>query len=428
MKSPFRTIYNLFVFPAILIGVKILSPFISKVRRGLKGRVGLIERAIAFRQRIKDKPVLLFHCASAGEFEALRPIAKEFDREKISLAVSYFSPSAVKAAEKSEEFEFTDYSPADSKKLVDRYLDVVRPSVIAITKHDVWPNFVWSAHERNIPVFLINGNFHSKSLKMLPGVKQFHREVYSVFTTIMTVSEEDCSRAKDIVGNGVRVENVGDSRYDQTLSRAEREINFPSGLKEACAGRKVLIAGSTHFDDENLLIPILSEIKKQIPDLLTLIVPHDPSPKAQRRILDFCIQSGVQLKDLDANLPLEGSEAILINRTGILADLYRLGDIAYIGGGFGKGVHSVLEPMAHGLPVICGVNIDVSYEARVASKLGIVAVVQGRGQTKKVLLEWLSDEKLANELKMKTKGFVLENSGRAKRIAGMLKEVLVGRA
>lgn len=400
-----------------------MSLFVSKIRTGLAERNGLVNRVLAFRAHIADKPVLLFHCASAGELEALKPLAHEFDRNRVALAVSFFSPSARTALKKSDEFDFADYSPIDSSARVQAYLDALRPSVIAITKHDIWPNLVWQAHDRGIPVFLINGNFHANSLRLWPVVRQFHSRVYTAFTEIMTVSDADADQARRFVGKHVPVRAMGDSRFDRVLARSQRKAELPAAVEQACAERKVIVAGSTHPDDEQLLLPILPRLASGIPGLLALVVPHDPSPKARRRIFDLCSQHKLRVHDLDQGAVPQDARVLLINRTGMLADLYRVGQIAYVGGGFGKGVHSVLEPMANGLPVCCGPNIVVSHEASLARQEEIVSVVTGRKQLEAQLKVWFTDEALTS-LRERVYHFVQAHTGAARRMAARLKEAM----
>ncbi len=427
MSSAFyRAAYNRMILPLLWGGSRAFAPFIPKVRAGLAGRVGLVERVALFRRK-EARPVVLFHCASAGELEALRPLAQEFDRAQVALVVNYFSPSARAAAQKGSDFDFADYSPLDMADDVKRYLDALQPSVVAITKHDIWPNLVWQAHDRGIPTFLINGNFHAKSLRLWPVARQFHAAVYAAFAEIMTVSSEDAGRARFIVGDSVRVEAMGDSRFDRVLARIARKAPLPEGVEAACAGRPVLVAGSTHADDEQLLLPVLSELAERVPGLLTVIVPHDPSKKAKARIADLCSQYNLKLRDVDQKLNVSDAQVLLINRTGILADLYRVGQVAYVGGGFGKGVHSVLEPMAAGLPVMTGPNIGVSHEARMAEMEKILAVVTGRRQVTTLLADWLTRADFEAVLRTPARAFVEARSEASRRIAKRLREALDAR-
>lgn len=419
-----RTCYDRVILPLLWGGSIVLSPFAEKIRAGLRGRRGLLARAVDYRRRIGARPVILFHCASAGELEALRPVVEQLDRRIADVALSFFSPSAKSALRDPQEFNFADFAPIDARRSVGEYFDALRPAVIAVTKHDVWPNFVWAAAERRIPLFLINGNFHPRSLKLLPGARGFHRSFYGHFTEIMTVAPDDAANARRIAGDAVPVTVAGDSRYDRVLNRTACEHALPPGIAAICETRTVLLAGSTHEDDEELLIPVLRRLSQCVPDLLTIIVPHDPSARAFRRVRDRTRRAGLQLQDSDAAGTDATPDVLLVNRSGMLADLYRLGRIAYVGGGFGKGVHSVLEPMANALPVLCGPQIAVSHEAREARRRGLLHVVTNRRDVEATASAWLTDDVALERLRTSARAFVEDNSGAAARIAARLHEAL----
>lgn len=422
--NAYRFIYNRVILPTLWGGSNVLAPFHGKVRDGLNGRRGLLGRARAFRETIGERKVLLFHCASAGELEALKPIAAEFDRNRVAVAVSHFSPSARTALRQCCEFDFADFSPIDLIRDVREYLQTLRPSVVAITKHDIWPNFAWETAGLGIPLFLINGNFHAASSRQWPLVRQFHAAVYSGFREVMTVSDADTLRARRLVMDAERVRTVGDARYDRVLARAREQRPLPEGVSEHCRNRWGIVAGSTHPDDEELLLPLVRKLTESDPSFLLLLVPHDPSPRARRRILAQCRRYGLRCEDLDDGKKSLDSEVLMINRTGVLADLYSVGRMAYVGGGFGRGVHSVLEPMANGSPVVCGPNIGVSHEAGEAETLEIVRVVTGRRHC----FEWISvlmrDTTRLEELRHQARNFVESRSGVARAIAARLKECL----
>jgi 3-deoxy-D-manno-octulosonic-acid transferase len=425
VNVPFhRRLYDRLILPLLWGGSRVSALFVPKVREGLEGRKDLLHRVRDFRAQCGQRKILLFHCASAGELEALKPLTHEFNRKRIALVLSYFSPSARQALRASTEFDFADYSPIDAPELVAEYVDALRPDVIAITKHDIWPNFVWAAHDRNIPLFLINGNFHAQSLRLWPAIRQFHAAVYRSFTELMTVSEDDAQRARRIVGADVLVRVVGDSRYDRVLMRMAERRPLPNPLEQICTDRTALVCGSTHEDDENLLVPVLAKLSAQNSRLLAIFVPHDPSPKARHRLLDLCHTYKLTLWDCDNSEPYQNESAILVNRSGILADLYRVGSVAFVGGGFGKGVHSVLEPMACGLPVLCGPKIVVSHEARVAEPEGILHTVRNRPSCEAILTEWFSDPVALTKLRERTSDFVRKRAGAVHQIAARLQEAL----
>jgi 3-deoxy-D-manno-octulosonic-acid transferase len=423
-----QILYNGLILPVIWGGSYVLWPVSPKIRKGLRERRNLVSRVREFRGRPELRPLIHFHCASAGEFESLVPLARGFDRQRFALSVSYFSPSARPVAGPSHDFDFADYSPIDCRRHTAEFLDALRPALVAITKHDVWPNFVWAARERGIPLFLVNGNFHAGSLRLKPVMRSLHREVYRSFSGILAVSEEDARRARLLTGEGTSVEVMGDSRFDQVLARVDQRRPLPADLEQAAQGRPVLVAGSTHMDDEQLLLPVIPRLRERIPNLLTVVVPHDPSARARGRILDLCSQHRLTAHDLDGAFHDEVAAVWLVNCTGMLADLYRVGQVAYVGGGFGKGVHSVLEPLAAGLPVVCGPHIGVSNEARVAESEGVLHVVRQRRPAEEKLGSWLSNPEGLDDMKRRAIAFVRERSGAAPRIRARLIEAVDARA
>lgn len=367
-----KAIYNGFAYPALSAGARLAAVFSSKLRKGLLGRRKVAANANDFRESYPNARVVLFHCASAGELEGIKPLAAACRQRGFAPCVSYFSPSA-EATLHPGEFEFADFSPYDSVLSVRDYYSALKPEVILISKHDVWPNMVWQAAEMGIPIWLINGNFHPGSLKSLPGLRYFHQAIHSKLDGILTVSEDDAARAKSISGGKARVAAVGDSRYDRVCARAEQKRIPNPDWDAALRSKPCLIGGSTHEKDESLLLRAFTRIRVEQPDLRLLVVPHDPSDAAIRRILDRATAEGLLCSSIsDA---ADDTDVWVINQSGILADLYQYGTLAFVGGGFDRGIHSVLEPMVHGLPVICGPNIAVSREARDAQTEGLLFTV-----------------------------------------------------
>lgn len=359
-----KLLYNLFAYPALSVAAHIAALFSPKLREGLRGRRRVAGQARAFRERNNTARVVLFHCASAGELEGIKPLAACCRERGFVPCVSYFSPSA-KTALGPDSFAFADFSPFDSMHQVRAYLRALRPETVLISKHDVWPNLVWQCAEMKIPVWLINGNFRGGSFKRWPGARAFHRAIHERLSGILTVSEEHAERARAIAGKHVFVASVGDSRFDRVLARAREQRNPLDGRQSILEQKRWIIGGSTHLRDEILLLEAFAQIRHDHPGLGCLVVPHDPSESAVGRIEATAQQFGLTCAEVDRTTT--APDVLIVNRSGILADVYRYGTLAFVGGGFDRGVHSVIEPMAHGLAVICGPNTDVSREAQEAA-------------------------------------------------------------
>lgn len=367
-----RFVYNLVFYPVLSVGAHIAALFSRKLRRGLIGRYGVSARTRQFRTNNSSARIVLFHCASAGELEGVKPLAAECAKRGFLPCISYFSPSA-ETAFKPGDFAFADFSPFDSAQAARTYFMALKPDVVLITKHDVWPNFVWQAKELDIPIWLVNGNFHTASTKSWPGIRAFHRAVFSSLRGILAVSDEDANRAVQLVGNGPKVVSIGDSRFDRVWARSQAGNKPLAEFAGELVNRTILVAGSTHDRDDALLISSLAAIRRECPELQLLIVPHDPSDASVESIKRRAEGAGHTCAEI--TVAGSSSDVLIVNRSGILADVYQYGTFAYVGGGFDHGVHSILEPMAHGLKVICGPKIDVSREASVAMSEGLLAVV-----------------------------------------------------
>lgn len=417
--------YRYFILPILWGGFHVLSLFNRKVRLGLQGRRGLEKRARDTRASLGDRPLILFHCASMGEFEALHPITKKLTPKKIALGVIYFSPSAETAAKKSDCFAFADYSPQDTRRTVRRFLRALRPLALVITKHDVWPNLIWECQSLGIPVFLVNASFPANSRQFWPIVRSFQRALTMSFRSILAVSPDDAKRARRITLQNVPIIVAGDSRYDRVtdhIHRATAEIPFP---QQRFVGRFVLVAGSTHTRDEEIVLPAVASVIRRHSQLLCLLVPHDPEPSALKSIQASCAAAGLDfllLSQWRDGTPL--GQVLCVDRVGILAALYGLGHLAYVGGGFDKGVHSVLEPMAYGLPVLSGPNIEVSHEAQVAKTRGILQVATDADQVEAWIERLIADERARDQIGEKARVFMKERLGAAERIADFLQKEL----
>lgn len=411
VKHPFaKLFYNGLAYPLLSLFAGLGALFSSKLRTGLRGRVGLADRARAFRAAHADAKLVLFHCASAGELEGTKPLAAACRARGWTCAVSYFSPSAISAL-KSGEFDFADYSPRDSVRSARDYLSALRPDVIWISKHDVWPNLVWQARALGIPVWLINGNFHAQSKKRFPLLRQFNQAIHSELEGILTVSEDDAQRARQVAGASVRIFAVGDSRFDRVYARAQQAPGPPSDVVASVGGRKVVLGGSTHARDEELLLPAFAELKTTVSDVCLLVVPHDPSEGAVARITGAAELCGLSVGEPGL---AKTYDVIIVNRSGVLADLYRSASVAYVGGGFDRGVHSVIEPMAHGCEVMCGPGISVSREANEARELALLDVVTGREELVQALMKRHTNRRRSDVLQ-----FVSTRAGVVDRILNL---------
>ena len=363
----------------------------QKMRDALNGRSkGIRGWTIS---KSDDKPVVMIHVASAGEYEGARAlIDRLIEKDEVRIAVSFSSPSAKSPVESTEGLYAFGFLPMDY--LIDQLQLLARldPVVVLIFKHDFWPNLLRAASALKIPIGLINANFHAKSKRNFPVIKGFHKLFMKHLTFIWTVSEADSVRIEPLLTGRIELAVGGDTRYDRVLRRAELGQERFESLMEALGESKVIIAGSSWPPGEKIVYGAFANLRKQHPELKLLIAPHEPTAEALQRNIDAAKSIGTSVIKLSQwqgeNIE---ADAILVDGMGILADIYAVGWAAYVGGGFGQGVHSVIEPAAHGSPVAFGPNHHVSHEAGLLVKNGGGYVVETATDLENLWGKWLDD-------------------------------------
>jgi 3-deoxy-D-manno-octulosonic-acid transferase len=423
-----RTFYDLIVVPTMWVGFHACSPFVKKVSQGIRGRVGWKQalRNWADSQH-GDKPIWLFHAASVGELEALRPIIDQLDqRGSVRVVVTVFSPSAYGTVRKIPGVELLTYLPFDLIENQRFLLDALRPALVAVSKHDIWPNLLVAAQERHIPTALVNANIHSGSMKIYPGSKWFNSWLFSMFDGIATVSESHTKRLQPFLDSHVMCETLGDSRYDRVAERVNTRSDHVAAKAELLKDRQVLVAGSTHPHEEQLLVSAVVELLPEFPDLFVIWVPHDPEPHELSGLEQHFQAHDLKTARWSNNKSFDGMSGVIVDVVGILAELYSLGDIALVGGGFDKGVHSVIEPSAAGLPVLFGPRYHISQEASYLLERGGGFVFRNRKELTTLLRSFLDS---SDRLKLKTaackaKSVVDENLGASERIINFLDNII----
>jgi len=342
------------------------APFSAKLRRGLDGRRGMRARVDAAAPGLQG--CVWFHATSVGEYEQALPIVRRLrEVDTGPVAVTHFSPSGRDYAREHPCADHHDYLPLDRPADVAAVMAAWRPRALVFVKYDCWPALVRAADEAAVPVLLLSGALPTRSVRHHGPLRPFFRAVFDRFAQLGVGSEADRRRFVSGLGVSAPVTVSGDTRAEQVLARfeASRDDGLAASLRGW--GERRLILGSTWPRDEALWWPVLPRLLRDDPGLNVVIVPHEPEPGRLAAIERACAERdlGVQrLSDRDAARPGAGdARCLLVDRVGVLAALYRAGDLAYVGGSFTTGVHSTLEPAAASLPVLFGPRIDNAEEA-----------------------------------------------------------------
>src|SRR5574341_366087 len=299
-------------------------------------------------------PPVWIHAASVGEGLAALPVCRRLRaaRPATPIVLSYTSSSS-RRWPVGWPLDYADFLPADEPGPVAAMLEALRPRLLIFSRADVWPELAWAALARQRPVALVGGAVSRRSGRLRWPVRRMLRSVYRGLAYAGAASGPDGAR---LLRLGVRpdiLEITGDPRHDQVIERVPDWAAVRPLSSWAAAG-DVLVAGSTHPQDDRLLLEAYSHVRQRRPAARLLLCPHQPGPARTT-----WIQARAHGLGIDA-LPWRGdsmdreTSCVILERMGVLADLYLLGMLAYVGGGLGSGVHAVIEPAACALPVIVG--------------------------------------------------------------------------
>ncbi|MCF8246271.1 MAG: 3-deoxy-D-manno-octulosonic acid transferase [Saprospiraceae bacterium] len=352
-------IYN-FLTQAYFFGIKLTGLWNDKARLWAQGRVGVfdkIEREISAK-RVDNQRLVWMHCASLGEFEQGRTVMEALKKAHpaVLLLLTFFSPSGYEIRKNYPQADWVFYLPPDSKSNAQRFLSLVKPDLAIFVKYEFWYYYLQGLAERTIPTLLVSAIFRPSHpfFKWYGGL---HRKMLGFFDEILVQDEASSQLLAKLNLKNVTV--AGDCRVDRVIEIAKKPKDLPL-VKAFCGESPILICGSTWPADEAILNPIFADEKFK--DWKFILAPHDVQPAHLQAIESSLSVFHFRFSQLESTNSSE-ARLLLIDNIGLLSSLYYFGKIAYIGGGFGHGIHNTLEPAAYGLPVIFGPNYQKFEEA-----------------------------------------------------------------
>ncbi|MDH3269149.1 MAG: 3-deoxy-D-manno-octulosonic acid transferase, partial [Ignavibacteria bacterium] len=394
-----------------------ISLFNKKIRSGISGRKRIFEELILSRLTLDvSKKVIWFHSSSLGEFEQAKPIIEKLKKETdVKIVVSFFSPSGYENSKKYPYADIITYLPFDSKWRVKRFIEVISPSMVVFMRYDIWPNYIWALKKKKIPCLLVDATMKKNSLRKLPLMKSFHKYLFEDFTKILTVSDGDAEGFRSFNCKKVKIKVVGDTRFDRVYSRSRASRESKIINKEVLEGSKILVAGSTWPQDEDVFIPSFLKLLKFDKSAVMIIAPHEPTLLHLEKLEhEFAGQASfIRLSNINN---YTDQRIIIVDSIGVLSILYRYADVAFIGGSFKINVHNVLEAAVYGVPVLFGPKIDNSQEAKKLVEAGGAIMIDDKKSFYRSLRKLFSDNELMKECGRKSFEFVHNNVGTTDRI------------
>ncbi len=367
------------------------------------------------------KKRIWFHCASLGEFEQGRPLIDKLKLNDPSLVIilSFFSPSGYEIRKDYPNADLVCYLPVDTRKNAEIFLDLVSPSYIVFIKYEFWLHYFEAINRRNIPLFLVSVLFRPSQI-FFKWYGIFFRKILNNINHFFV---QDVNSAKLLEKLGFFNSTVaGDTRFDRVyaITLAPKEISILEKFKKQ---NKLLIAGSTWSEDEEVYLPSLKVLESH--NFKFVIAPHEVNEKRLDQIIKNVTKyfnSSEIIFYSSENVP-ENAKVLIIDNIGILSSVYRYGSIAWIGGGFGKGIHNILEAAAFKLPVVFGPEYKKFKEAVELIELKGAFSVNNINEAKQIFTSLASNE-YYNNLNSNASAYVTSKLGATDKILSQFSKIL----
>lgn len=392
--------------------IKLVSPFHAKAKQWVAGRKDFFK--VHSSKINKKNRHVWFHAASLGEFEQARPLIEAFKKEypQFKIVLTFFSPSGYEIRKNYTVADHVFYLPNDTKQNSRRFVELINPEMVFFAKYEFWHNYLNTLRRKKIPVYLFSAIFRSNQL-FFKSYGQWYRNMLNCFTHIFVQNDNSKELLKSIDFKNVTVS--GDTRFDRVYDIAQHTKKFDK-VEEFKAENKLIIAGSTWPADESLLKEF---VNNALYGIKFVFAPHEVHKSNIERLVSLFEKDVVKFSEKD-DAKLKAAKVLVIDNIGILSSLYQYGDIAYIGGGFGVGIHNILEAATFGLPVLFGPNYKKFHEAvELAGEKGAFPVSNYK-ELKSVLDKLITDKEALQFSQEVCKNYVNRKRGATNTILTFL--------
>lgn len=396
-------LYNCAIFVYSLL-IRVSALFNPKARLFVNGRKNWQE---TLRNKIEPGAKhLWFHCASLGEFEQGRPVIEEIKKQmpEYKIVLSFFSPSGYEIRKNYALADVILYLPIDTARNATAFLNLVKPEKAFFIKYEYWFHYISELKKRNIHLFLISAIFRENQpfFKKSPWGR-WYRNILFQFNHFFIQNEES---AQLLTRNDINNFTVsGDTRFDRVAAIASSSKLLPV-VDKFRGNSPLVIAGSTWKPDEELLSAFINDTN----NIKFIIAPHEVSASNINRIQQLLKKPSVLYSKL-SETEIEKFDVLIIDSIGLLSSLYRYGSLAYIGGGFGVGIHNILEAATFGLPVVFGPNYQKFKEAVELIQLNGAFSISGYKQLDTAFSKLLNDKATLEICSEACKNYVKNNTG-----------------
>ncbi len=406
-------LYSIFVY-LYTFGIKVAALFTVKAKLWVTGRKHQFRKLSDFFNN-NHKKVVWFHAASLGEFEQGSPLIEAYKRQypEQLILLTFFSPSGYEVKKNYKHADYICYLPADTPANAAKFFDIVKPDKVFFIKYEFWFNYMLEAEHRNIDWFVVSAIFRPSQLFFKSYGRWFLQRLKHV-KHFFTQNEKTTSLLYSYGINDVT--ETGDTRFDRVIDVLKNKKSFPE-IERFVNGKSVFVAGSSWLPDEKLL----SEIMEVFPEMQWIIVPHEIHENHLEQLESLLLLPHVRYSHADEE-HLRRAKILIIDQIGMLSQIYQYAHFAYIGGGFGKGIHNILEAAVYGIPVFFGPNYLRFNEAVELVNMGGAYSIHSGTELHSLLKQFTEDKIIYNHTAQVCKNYVEVNIGASQKIMHYLEQ------
>jgi len=409
------TIYNFAVQLTSFI-LRILSLSLPKIKLFTEGRKEVFPY---LRDNIADGDQIIWvHTASLGEFEQGLPIIEKLRPHypDYRILVTFFSPSGYEVKKNTASADLVCYLPLDSSKNAKRFLELLNPKLVIFVKYEIWPNYLRLLSQKKVPTLLISSLFKENQIYFKP-YGGFMRNALNSFTHIFVQDSSSVQLLKSIGLDNTTIS--GDTRFDRVMEILERD-NSLGFMEQFQNGSRIMVAGSTWPEDEEVIVPYINSDDTSIKFVLA---PHNIKSEHIAKLKSSINKKTILYSEIK-NHNLADYKVLIVDTIGILTKIYSYADISYVGGGFATGLHNTLEPAVHGIPVLIGPKYQGFKEAKDLVALGGIVVVNSKSEFKAVCHQLENDDSLLQKTGNINSRYVTNNKGASDQIMKYIRTLL----
>lgn len=400
MRALWLVIYNLLGVPVMWLSFRLIALFNSKVREGINGRRDLFRELDRSLSVFGKSRTAVIHSSSLGEYQQAIPLMDQLLKRGYNVLHTFFSPSGYKNCRVNRQDTAKSYIPFDSFSGSKKFLKRVSPELLIFMRYDLWYNLIYNSKKTGIRLVVANARYdeHDRTWT-LPVVSSFKKTMYRMLDEAFVIDSFDEENYRRMLhGHGPEVIMAGDSKFERVAG-----TDFATGIEGLFPGvdipsKRIFVMGSSWKDDEEVILPAVDKALEQHPELLTLLVPHEPKlskiQAIERSLEKRKNISSIRLSEISS---YNGENLIIVDRIGILSRLYSIAYTSYVGGGFRTGLHNILEPAIFRMPIFFANDVKNSDEDEILIDVGCGIPVRNKKQFYRKFREILNNPSLRDE-------------------------------